>query len=98
MTLTINNEQDLRTVGALQQQLLEAIAPGQCTMLDIAGVTAADLGFVQVIESARRHAAAVGGELCLAGPAPAPVRDVLDLAGFSATPAKVFWTHGANQP
>jgi anti-anti-sigma regulatory factor len=88
MTITISAEQDLRTIGALQQQLLEQIMPGGRTVLDIGGITAADIGFVQVIEAARRHADAIGADVSLAGPVPAAVRDVLDLAGLD----DAFWT------
>jgi anti-anti-sigma regulatory factor len=97
MTITISDEQDLRTVDALHQQLLGAIAPGASTVLDITGVTAADLGFVQLLEAARRHAVAVGAELCLAAPAPAAVRAVLERAGFASDAATAFWTRGADR-
>ena len=96
MTVIINGEQDMRTVVALQQHLLDAIEPGVSTALDMTGVTAADLGFVQGIEAARCHATDLGGELCLAGPTPAAVRDVLDIAGFTNTSANMFWNYGAD--
>ena len=94
MTIAIGDEQTVRTVGALRQTLLEVIAPGTRAVLDISGVTEADLAFVQVMESARRHASATGCELSLAGPAPLPVREVLDCAGFAAADHP-FWNQGA---
>lgn len=98
MTLTLCGDQDLRNSGDLQRELLAAITPGACAVLDIGGVTSADLGFVQIIESARRHACAIGAELHLAAPAPAAVRAVLARAGFGDDAAIPFWTHGADQP
>ncbi len=96
MAIIIDDEQNLRTVADLHKRLLDAIVPDARTVLDISGVTTADLSFVQVIEAARRHAAATGGDLCLAGPAPDAVRDVLDLAGFNSPAAQQFWTPGAH--
>ena len=97
MTIAIADEQTVRTVGALRQTLLEVIAPGTRAVLDISGVTEADLAFVQLIESARRHASTNGCELSLASAAPPPVREVLDCAGF-APAAHPFWNQGAPTP
>jgi anti-anti-sigma regulatory factor len=96
MTIVLDGEQGMRTVNALREQLLQAIAPGISTTLDLSGITGADLGFVQLVESARRHAVALGGDLCLAGPPPAALRDVLLLAGFADSAAHPFWQNGAD--
>ncbi|KUR80232.1 STAS domain-containing protein [Novosphingobium sp. FSW06-99] len=98
MTLTLCGDQDLRNGGDLQRELLDSITPGTTTVLDIGGITSADLGFVQIIESARRHADAVGAQLRLAAPAPVAVRDVLARAGIGDDTSIPFWTHGADQP
>jgi anti-anti-sigma regulatory factor len=92
MTLVIEHEQDLRTVADLRLTLLAAITPGTPIVLDLSGVTGADLAFVQLIESARIHAAAVGADLSLAGPVPAGLHDVLDRAGFGNAPSAHFWS------
>jgi anti-anti-sigma regulatory factor len=93
MTIVINGEQTVRTVGDLRERLLEALAPGAATILDIEEVSEADLAFVQLVESARRHAAAVGADLGLTASAPASVREVLDRAGFPDADCP-FWNQG----
>ena len=93
MIIVIDNEQNLRTVSDLHQRLLAEIVAGACTMLDIRDVTDTDIAFVQTIESARRHADAVGAELHLAHPAPQAVLDLLDRAGF-AHANSIFWNQG----
>jgi anti-anti-sigma regulatory factor len=84
--MDISGEQTLRECGDLREQLLDAVIPGVALELDLAGVTAADLAFVQVIEAARRQAAAGGGCLRLLAVSDA-VRGVLDRAGI----ADPFW-------
>lgn len=94
MTITIEGEQSQRNVDELRLLLLDAITPGERTVLDISGVTIADIALVQLVESARLHARAVGAQLCLVGPTPQPVLDVLDRAGFTTTVTQ-FWIQGA---
>ena len=57
---------------------------------------AVDLSFVQLMTSARRHAASEGGTISLAEPASPKLRDVLRRGGFieGATPDDLnFWFH-----
>lgn len=77
-------------------RLSAAAAAGGDLLIDIAGVTAADLSFVQLVESARACCAEQGATVRLAQPADGALRDVLDRGGFldPADPDRLqFWTH-----
>lgn len=77
-------------------RLSAAVAGGGDLVVDISGVTAADLSFVQLIESARATSARQGATVRLAGPAEGALRDVLERGGFldGADAERLqFWTH-----
>lgn len=82
-------------------RLSEAVATGVDLCVDLSGVTAADLSFVQLLESARASCAGRGAGLRLARPADGALRDVLERGGFldGADAERLqFWTHaGAAQ-
>jgi hypothetical protein len=81
---------------ALQTEILQSFGLHDDVVAHVDGVEAADLGFVQLIESARLHAARNGKSLRLATPAPAPLRDLLDAAGLLAQRSPdtlAFWCH-----
>lgn len=77
-------------------RLSAAVAAGGDLLIDVAGVTAADLSFVQLVESTRATCAEQGATVRLAQPADGALRDVLDRGGFldPADPDRLqFWTH-----
>ncbi|MBU4435619.1 MAG: STAS domain-containing protein [Alphaproteobacteria bacterium] len=63
-------------------ELSAAFLQEKPVILDISGVTETDLTFVQMIESARRQAAASGRDLVLSRPAEGAVLEVLRRGGF----------------
>lgn len=76
---------------------MDALAEDGDICIDIAGVTEADLSFVQILCALRTAAANAGREIRLRAPAPAPVIALLDRAGFLAAPTPQdleFWFHG----
>lgn len=87
----------VRTVAAFRSDLRDACGSHSSILLDIAGVTEADLSFVQVVYAARYQMDSIGGSLKLAGPAAAgaPIATLLQRAGFTTNPADIdFWFHG----
>ena len=87
----------MQTVSAFRSELRDACGSHSSILLDIGGVTEADLSFVQVVYAARYQMDSVGGSLKLAGPATAgaPIATLLQRAGFTSNPADVdFWFHG----
>ncbi|APR52618.1 STAS domain-containing protein [Sphingomonas koreensis] len=87
----------VRTVAAFRSDLRDACGSHSSILLDIGGVTEADLSFVQVVYAARYQMDSVGGSLKLAGPATAgaPIATLLRRAGFTTNPADIdFWFHG----
>lgn len=87
----------VRTVAAFRSDLRDACQSHSSILLDIGGVTEADLSFVQAVYAARFHMDGAGGTLKLAGPAAAgePVATLLARAGFTSNPADIdFWFHG----
>jgi hypothetical protein len=76
--------------------ILAAFAEKDHVRLALDEDAAVDLSFVQLIESARRHAEIQGKTIRLARPAGANVRRVLERGGFlspSAPDAAGFWLH-----
>jgi ABC-type transporter Mla MlaB component len=64
--------------------------------VDISEVAAADLSFVQLLESARVSARSAGGRLALSAPAAGAVLQVLERGGFlgpNDAERVAFWTH-----
>jgi anti-anti-sigma regulatory factor len=96
VTIHFTGPQHLDAAAEARTRLLAAIGPDETVIVDLAGVTAADLGFVQVIAAARRQADITGARLRLAGPAPACIHDILARAGFPADDPdhSHFWTQG----
>jgi hypothetical protein len=91
----------IRQAADVWARLCEVAPAHKQIKLDLDEVTACDLIFVQLIESARRTWAAAGGEVRLSAPANPALRDVLDRGGFldAEDAARLeFWTHEtANQ-
>jgi hypothetical protein len=93
--VTLESAPVVKNVAALRQSILEAFEENDEIAIHIPDVYVADLCGLQLIESARRHAAAVGKTLVLDRPA-AGFRDILKAAGFltDASPETLrFWLH-----
>lgn len=88
------------TIGNAQQawvDLLDGFAVGSEIELDVAGLSEVDLGFVQLIEAARKHADERSKVLTLAAPANPVVTALLERGGFLSEPDTdfiEFWFHG----
>lgn len=70
----------LARADALHAELCRLLAPGDAVTLDLSGVVAADISFVQLLVSASRTAARDGGCLTLTGLSP-KLEAALALAG-----------------
>ncbi|MCV0415630.1 MAG: STAS domain-containing protein [Brevundimonas sp.] len=93
--VTLESAPVVKNVAALRQSILEAFEEDDEIAIHIPDVYVADLCGLQLIESARRHAAAVGKTLVLDRPA-GGFRDILEAAGFltDASPETLrFWLH-----
>lgn len=90
----IADPQTVRTIGALQNELLQALKKHETINLKLQDDVDVDLTFVQLVEAARRFAAAKGKTIALTEPASNALRDVLERGGFltSAEP-RAFWLH-----
>jgi anti-anti-sigma regulatory factor len=85
----------VKNVSVLRQSILDTFEESDTLSLDIVGGQAVDLCGLQLIESARRQAAAVGKTLILERPA-TDFRAMLASAGFltDASPDNLqFWLH-----
>lgn len=81
-TLAFEGAMTIRQAAEAHARLCAALAGEGPVTLDVTGVTAADLSFVQLIESARRTLAGHGRDLALTAPANDALRDVLARGGF----------------
>lgn len=86
----------VRSAKTVHESVLAGFKQSGPVELQISDVTEADLSFVQIVEAARRSAAAAGREIRLSKPADGALRDVLELGGFLApddADRLAFWTH-----
>jgi hypothetical protein len=82
----------IQSIAAIHQQVLRALRNDSAVVLDLG--RAADLPLIQLIEAARRYAAAEGKNIQLSGPAGDELRENLRRGGFLATaPGRQFWLH-----
>jgi ABC-type transporter Mla MlaB component len=94
--LAFSGPATIRQVTDAWTRLRTAVEAGGAIALDLSGVSAADLSFVQLIESARLSAERLGGSVTLAQPAAGALRDVLERGGFldgGCAAHTQFWTH-----
>lgn len=90
--LELCGDMSLGSIAAVHEQLLEAFGQELPIVIDLDGVTEADLTFVQLIEAARASAGRRGRGLHLSAPASGPTRAVLERGGFlGATDRAAFW-------
>jgi MFS superfamily sulfate permease-like transporter len=86
---------DIQTIGQIHKDLKQAFERGGDVRLKLDAVTDADLTFVQLVESARRFAAAEGKSFAVT-PAPDSLRELLERGGFVASPEdRSFWLGNA---
>ena len=84
-------------LAPVHDELTKAIEKNQTVTLDCNAVTAADIGLVQLIVSARRTAQDAGKSVTLSAPAYGALLDVLTRGGFVNAPgcapaaAQAFW-------
>lgn len=87
---------DIRNVAEIHRELLRTLKRSNAIQLRLDGDV--DLAFVQLVEAARRFAAAAGKTVTLAAPASADLRESLQRGGFLATAAdRTFWLHQAGE-
>jgi hypothetical protein len=86
----------LPTIGALAEDLKNAIAPDATVRLDLTAAASPDLSVIQLVQSARLSAAAAGCDFALSAPADATLRALLTRAAFLSASANdtQFWLHG----
>ncbi|MDO1580512.1 STAS domain-containing protein [Rhizobium oryzicola] len=96
LPLSLPGQLTIRTIAAIQEELLSALAGNGSIILDIPEDAQADLSFVQLIEAARIYAGTAGKQLSLKQPASGQVLEVLDRGGFlqdMAAEDQRFWLH-----
>lgn len=87
----------IRQAHALKQLILDALKGCSTLTLRLPESSAADLSFVQLVESARIYAARNAIDLSLAGPADGELLELINSAGL-APAAQTFWLcQGENQ-
>ena len=87
---------NIQTIAEIHRKLLLGLQRSRAVELRLDSATDIDLTFVQLIESARRYAAAESKTLSLSASAEAGLREVLQRGGFVATAAdRAFWLHKA---
>jgi anti-anti-sigma regulatory factor len=93
-SLTVSN------IDVAHVELRTAVCQSSAVLIDLDGVTEADLTFIQLIEAARRRARETGGELMLRDPAAGAVLEVLRRGGFlddEGSDRAQFWLQEATQ-
>jgi ABC-type transporter Mla MlaB component len=81
-TLIVAGSQTIREAALTHAALLAAMAEHAEVRLDCAGVTEADVAFVQLILAARRGAVAAGRRFALREPPHGALREALARGGF----------------
>jgi anti-sigma B factor antagonist len=82
--LSVTGEIDLYTAPTLQSELMNALGPGQVSLIvDMSGVDFCDSTGINILLAAHRQARELGGELQLASPGSA-TRKVLQVTGLES--------------
>jgi hypothetical protein len=85
---------DIRTIADIHRALLLALQQNSSVKVAVPDGAGADLSVVQLIEAARRFAAAQGKTFALSAPAAPGLREILQRGGFlSAVSDCAFWLH-----
>ncbi len=89
----------LPSIGQAHEQVLAAFEQDLPIVIDLDGVTGADLTLVQLVEAARKSADRRGRTLSLSAPASGPTRAVLERGGFLGAPDRAaFWLQDTVNP
>jgi hypothetical protein len=99
-TISFTGEVAISNIGAARDDLDAALRQDGPVVVDIAAVDETDLTFIQLIESARRKAAATGRDFRLRHPAGGAVLEVLRRGGFlddQTSERAKFWLQGTAQ-
>lgn len=86
----------IRDISSLKSDILQKFREADEVALDFPEEAAADFTAVQLIEAARRYAAANAKSFALARPAAGPLRMLLDQGGFledATAEDRAFWLH-----
>ncbi|MCX7285044.1 MAG: STAS domain-containing protein [Novosphingobium sp.] len=97
MVVAIGECANIRGIEGLRTTMLEALQAHDAVELDASQVEDADLSFLQLVEAARKLAAAEGKPLALTAPANPFLAALLERAGFLADgdpSARAFWFKG----
>ncbi len=98
--LVLSGDRCVRQAVQTHDEVLAALrAPGDL-VLDCAGITGADLSFVQIILAAHRSARSGGCHVSISAPPEGALRNVLDRGGFVQTSATdpACWISGGAVP
>ena len=90
------NNLTVRTITAVQQEMLEFLKSNTSATIEFTEDTQVDLSLVQLLEAARVYAGTTGKNIKLARPAQGPVLDILKRSGFlegMAADDMKFWLH-----
>jgi len=83
---------NVRNIAEIHARLLDVYRNSDGVVLDLSDLADVDLTFVQLIEAARRTAAADGKAIALAAPAMGVLLDTLERGGFlSSKQDNAFW-------
>jgi anti-anti-sigma regulatory factor len=86
----------LPSIADAHQKILSAFDQDLPIVIDLDGVTSADLTLVQLLEAARKSAENRGRALSLSAPASGATRAVLERGGFLSTADRAaFWLQQA---
>jgi anti-anti-sigma regulatory factor len=98
--LALAGAQGVRESAQTMAGVLAALAEPGDLLIDCAGVSEADLSFVQIILAAHRSASARGKRLALAATPAAALRQALERAGFAQPDAAdpACWTSRGTAP
>jgi anti-anti-sigma regulatory factor len=89
----------LASVAQAHEKVLSAFDQDLPIVIDLDGVTDADLALVQLVEAARTSASRRGRSLNLSAPASGPTRVVLERGGFLGAPDRAaFWLQDTVNP
>lgn len=90
--LRVADQANVRNIDEIHARLLDAYRNSDGVVLDLSDLADVDLTFVQLIEAARRTAAADGKAIALAAPAMGVLLDTLERGGFLRSKQdNAFW-------
>lgn len=100
MVLAVGESANIRVIESIRTAIAEQFQLHDNLELDISSLADADVSFLQLVEAARKLAAAEGKQFRLTAPAARPLISLLERAGFlaDANPdVRRFWLEGGVQ-